>query len=107
MFKLCFYVPVDSAESVKNAVFVAGGGEIGDYSHCCFETLGTGQFLPNDKANPTIGHSGQIEKVTELKVELVVEEDKIKAVVNALISSHPYEEPAYQVWPVLALNDLK
>jgi hypothetical protein len=107
MFKLCFYVPVDSADNVKNAVFIAGGGEIGDYSCCCFETLGTGQFLPNEKANPVIGCVGKIEKVPELKVELVVDGDKIKTVVEALITAHPYEEPAYQFWPVLTLDDLK
>ena len=107
MYKLCFYVPLAQAEVVKDAIFSVGAGDIGNYSHCCFETEGTGQFKPNAKANPAVGHSGQIEKVAELKVELVVEDSKIKQVINALIVAHPYEEPAYQVWPVLILDDLE
>lgn len=97
MLKLTFYVPVDSAEKVKEAVFKAGAGTIGNYEFCCFETLGTGQFRPINGANPTIGKLGNLEKVSELRVEMVLNDTIVKEVVAALKSAHPYETPAYDV----------
>ncbi len=107
MYKLCFYVPVDDAETVKRAVFATGAGGLGDYRECCFEVLGTGQFRPVDGANPAIGALNELEKVQELKIELVCENDQIVSAVEAMINAHPYEEPAYQIWPVLTLDALK
>ena len=106
MYKLCFYVPVDAAEQVKAAVFATGAGTIGDYQQCCWQSEGVGQFLANAGANPAIGHVGKLETVAELKVELVCDDTQVKLAVLALIAAHPYEEPAYQVWPVLSLEDL-
>lgn len=105
MYQLVFYVPIAQAEAVKEAVFAAGGGALGDYSHCAFETLGKGQFKPLKGANPAIGQIGQLERVDELRVELVVEDARVRSVLEALVNAHPYEEPAYQVWPVLTLSD--
>ena len=106
MYKLCFYVPVNAADAVKAAVFATGAGTIGDYQQCCWQSEGTGQFLANSGANPAIGNIGELEKVAELKVELVCADAHIKAAVEALIDAHPYEEPAYQCWNVLGLEDL-
>ncbi len=97
MLKLTFYVPVDSAEKVKEAVFKAGAGSIGNYDMCSFETLGTGQFRAKTGANPTIGKVGNLEKVSELRVEMVLNDNIVKEVVAALKSAHPYETPAYDV----------
>ena len=97
MYKLTFFVPIDSAENVKQAVFSAGAGKIGNYEHCCFQTKGMGQFKPLDSANPTIGKVGELTIVEELKIELVCSDDNIKKAVSALIESHPYETPAYEV----------
>ena len=105
MYKLCFYVPLENAEDVKLAVFKAGAGKIGDYESCCWQVEGVGQFRPLKGANPTIGKVGAIEKVPELKVEMVFEKESAKDVLRALIDSHPYEEPAYEVWPVMTLDD--
>ncbi|WP_267273377.1 NGG1p interacting factor NIF3 [Pseudomonas putida] len=98
MYKLAFFVPVSHVEVVKAAVFAAGGGRIGDYDHCAWQTLGQGQFRPLDGSQPFLGQTGQVEVVEEWKVELVVADELIVQVVAALKQSHPYETPAYEVW---------
>lgn len=96
-YLLCFYVPVENASFVKEAVFRTGAGAIGDYESCAFESSGEGQVRPINKADPTIGRVGELSKVKELKVELVCTKDNVRAAVSALKSAHPYEEPAYHV----------
>lgn len=98
MYKLAFFVPDSHVEVVKVAVFAAGGGRIGDYDHCAWQTLGQGQFRPLDGSQPFLGQTGQVEVVEEWKVELVVADELIVQVVDALKQSHPYETPAYEVW---------
>jgi len=97
MYKLCFYVPENATELVKNAVFDAGAGKIGNYDSCCWQTLGIGQFRPLSNSNPTIGKIDQIEKVTEFKIEMICDDKHIHAVIKALKKAHPYEEPAFDV----------
>lgn len=84
MYKLCFFVPASHLDVVKNAVFAAGGGRIGDYDHCAWQVLGLGQFRPLDGSQPFIGEAGQVEQVEEWKVELVVADELIRPVVEAL-----------------------
>nr|WP_225780614.1 NGG1p interacting factor NIF3 [Pseudomonas sp. Marseille-Q3773] len=98
MYKLAFFVPASHVEVVKAAVFAAGGGRIGDYDHCAWQTLGQGQFRPLDGSQPYLGQTGQVEVVEEWKVELVVADELIAQAVAALRQSHPYETPAYEVW---------
>jgi len=98
VYKLAFFVPASHVEVVKAAVFAAGGGRIGDYDHCAWQTLGQGQFRPLDGSQPFLGQTGQVEVVEEWKVELVVADNLIAQVVAALRQSHPYETPAYEVW---------
>ncbi len=98
MYKLCFYVPESHLEPVKQAVFSAGGGQIGDYDSCCWQVLGQGQFRPRQGANPFIGEMGELERVAEYRVELVCRDELIREVVAALRAAHPYEEPAFDVW---------
>lgn len=98
MYKLCFFVPVENAEKVKDAVFLTGAGRIGCYDQCSWESLGTGQFRPLSGSKPAIGQIDEIEKVQELKVELVCSDECIKQAVSALKQAHPYEEPAYEVF---------
>ena len=97
MLKLTFYVPVESCETVKNALFNVGVGRIGNYDQCSFETQGIGQFRPLDGANPTIGKQGLVEKISEVRVEMVLEDHILSKAVEALKSAHPYETPAYDV----------
>ena len=98
MYKLAFFVPASHVAAVKGAVFAAGGGRIGDYDHCAWQTLGQGQFRPLDGSQPFLGQTGQVEVVEEWKVELVVADELVAQVVAALKQTHPYETPAYEVW---------
>lgn len=98
--KLELYVPETHLEAVKEALFSAGAGRIGNYDKCCWETLGAGQFRPLDGSNPFIGKPGDVESVQEWKIELVCETRLLDAALKAMKAAHPYETPAYQVWPV-------
>jgi structural hemagglutinin/hemolysin toxin protein RtxA len=98
MYKLCFYVPISHINSVKEAVFNAGAGTIGNYSHCSWEVLGEGQFMPLSGSEPFIGETNKVEKVSEYKVEMICTSDCIHEVIIALKKAHPYETPAYEVW---------
>ena len=97
-YKLAVFVPIDSAEKVSSAIFEAGAGHIGNYSHCGFGTDGTGTFLPLQGAKPTIGKKGKFEKVREVRFESIVPADKVAAVVAAMKKAHPYEMPAFDCY---------
>jgi hypothetical protein len=97
MYQLCFYVPETHLDQVKAAVFQAGAGRIGNYEYCAWQTHGQGQFRPGAQADPYIGESGELETVSEYKVELVCSDECIHAAVSALKLAHPYEEPAFNV----------
>jgi len=101
VLKLAFFVPSSHVEAVKQAVFAAGGGRIGEYDQCAWQTLGHGQFRPLHGSQPFLGQAGEVEQVEEWKVEMVVAEQYVGAAVAALKASHPYETPAYEVWPLL------
>ena len=96
MFKLIYYVPESHLELTKLAIFEAGAGGIGNYEHCAWQVLGTGQFKPVKGANPFIGELDILEQIPEWRVEIIVPEDKAKQVGKALKASHPYEEPAFE-----------
>ena len=98
MYKICVYVPENSVENVKQALFHAGAGRIGNYDNCCWQTDGIGQFRPLENSNPAIGSLGEVEQVREVKIELVCEDELVKEAVRAIRDSHPYEEPAFDVW---------
>jgi hypothetical protein len=101
MYKIALYVPESHLEAVKQAMFDAGAGRIGDYEHCCWQTKGTGQFRPLNGANPHIGSVDEVSIVDEYLVELVCENDLISDVIASLKQAHPYEEPAFAAWEVL------
>ncbi len=94
------YVPENHADSVKDAMFAAGAGTIGNYDRCCFQTSGRGQFRPLNGADPFLGAVGREEHVTEWKLEMICRADCIEAVIAALRKAHPYETPAFQYWDV-------
>lgn len=97
MYKLAFFVPEEHAEPVKAAVFAAGAGKIGDYDSCCWQTAGQGQFRPLEGSQPFLGQQGEVERVRELKVEMVCDAEKMRVAIQALLDAHPYEEPAYDI----------
>lgn len=102
MYMLYFHVPPTHLEQVKNAIFAAGAGIVGNYSHCCWQILGQGQFKPLAGSDAFIGELNQIETVAEYKVETVCDDHCIHEVISALKRSHPYEMPSYQVVPLAA-----
>ncbi|BDE14716.1 MULTISPECIES: Nif3-like dinuclear metal center hexameric protein [Mycobacterium] len=101
--KWVIYVPQPNADAVREAVFAAGAGHIGDYSHCSWSVTGIGQFLALDGANPAIGSVGTVERVTEDRVEVVAPARAREAVLAAMRRAHPYEEPAFDVFTMAAL----
>ena len=101
LYQVSFYVPVENCEDVKQAMFDAGAGTVDSYQDCAWQTLGQGQFKPNDGSQPFLGNIGNLERVKEYKVEMVCGEKHIKKVIQALKSSHPYEVPAFSVIQLL------
>jgi dinuclear metal center YbgI/SA1388 family protein len=98
--KIVVFVPVDSAEKVRQALGNAGAGFIGNYSHCSFSGAGTGRFLPGEQTKPYIGEQGVMEAVDEIRIETIVPDFLVKKVVTAMLKEHPYEEPAFDLYPV-------
>ncbi len=96
-YQISFYVPKTHCEVVKQAMFDAGAGKLGTYDSCAWQTLGQGQFKPQEGSNPFLGKTGNIEVVDEYKVEMICNKANLKAAIDALKNSHPYEEPAYSV----------
>jgi len=94
-------VPAEALEATRDAVFEAGGGRIGEYERCSWYTAGTGTFLGGEETDPAIGEAGREEHVPELRVETVLPSELVEDAVAALRAAHPYEEPAYDVYPLL------
>lgn len=101
MYKLCTYVPEAELEAVKQALFEAGAGRGERYDWCCWQTLGQGQFRPLENASPHLGEVGQVHQLPEFKLEILVEDDCLAAVVQALLQAHPYEQPAWDAVQVI------
>jgi hypothetical protein len=99
-FKLVWFVPEEALDASRDAVFAAGAGRIGDYERCSWYASGTGTFLGGGSTAPSIGERGREERVQELRVETVVPGDRVDAVVAALLEAHPYEEVAYDLYPL-------
>lgn len=102
-YKLVVYVPDSHLNAVKQAIFEAGAGGIGRYDQCCWQVQGEGQFRPLAGANPTLGDVGRLHRVTEWRVETIVPEGQVSAVVAALKLAHPYEEPAFDLFQRLEI----
>ena len=97
-YKIITFVPQDAVNTVADALYEAAAGAIGNYSHCGFQSDGTGTFKPLAGSNPTIGKRGKLETVNEIKLETVVPSGKVAAVIAALREAHPYETPAFDVF---------
>jgi hypothetical protein len=99
--KLVVFVPAEALDTVRDALFAAGAGRIGEYERCSWYTEGVGTFLGGEQSSPTVGQRGQEERVPELRLETVFPAERQDAVVAALRSAHPYEEPAFDVYQLL------
>lgn len=106
LYKLVVFVPRDFLDQVRDAICEAGGGHIGNYSHCTFSVLGEGTFLPLAGTKPFIGAAGKMEKTPEYRLETIVPEYRLNSVIQAMLKSHPYEEAAFDIYPT-ELNGVK
>jgi hypothetical protein len=96
--KLAVFVPREALEEVRDALFAAGAGRIGDYERCSWYTAGTGTFLGGESTTPDVGERGREERVAELRLETVYPVEREAEVVAALRTAHPYEEPAFDLY---------
>lgn len=103
-YKIVVFVPEPDGEAVRVAMGEAGAGRIGNYDYCSFTTRGLGRFRPLDGAKPAIGEVGRLEDVVEERIEMVCSEQRLKDVLAAIRRVHPYEEPAIDVYPLLAID---
>ena len=99
--KLVVFVPAEALDAVRDAVFAAGAGRIGEYERCSWYTAGTGTFFGGAATDPSVGEKGREERVPELRLETVFPEERAEHVIAALRDAHPYEEPAFDVYPLL------
>ena len=98
MRKLVVFCPTDHAEAVRNAMFGAGAGAIGDYDQCSFNLDGTGTFRASDDADPFVGKKGERHHEAEVRIEVVYNKDRERAVISAMSQAHPYEEVAHDIY---------
>jgi hypothetical protein len=99
--KLVVFVPREALDPVRDALFAAGAGRIGDYERCSWYTEGTGTFFGREGTEPSVGQAGREQRVAELRLETVFPEERQEEVVDALRRAHPYEEPAFDVYALL------
>jgi hypothetical protein len=99
--KLVVFLPAEALDAVRDALFAAGAGRIGNYERCSWYAEGTGTFRALPGASPAVGEVGEEERGPELRLETVFPEERQDEVVAALRSAHPYEEPAFDVYPLL------
>lgn len=102
--KVVVFTPTSDVEKVSDAVFNCGGGIIGEYSGCSFQSKGKGTFTGSENSNPVIGEKGKSEIVEETRIEFLVDKWKLKKVLKEMLSAHPYEEPAYDIYPLQNKN---
>lgn len=101
-YKLVVFVPEDHVEAVSDALFNAGAGQIGHYTHCSFRASGTGTFKPHAGANPAIGRIDKLERVAEARLEMLIPIADAEHIIQTLRKVHPYEEPAFDLFkPVM------
>lgn len=95
--KLTTYIPVDFSEKVRNSIFKAGAGTIGNYDNCSFNAEGKGTYRGNEDSNPTMGKKGELHSEKEELISVIFEKHKEKNILKSLFDAHPYEEVAYEI----------
>ena len=98
--KLVFFVPTTNAQHIKHHIFEAGAGQVGNYSECSFNVTGVGTFKANDTAHPFVGENNKTHEEPEVRIEVIYPAGAEKKIINALIKNHPYEEVAYDIYPI-------
>lgn len=98
--KIVVFVPETHTAIVREEMGKAGAGKIGNYSFCSFSSKGVGRFKPESGAQPVIGIIGKLEEVNEERIEVTCERKNIKDVIEAMKKVHPYDEIAFDVYPL-------
>lgn len=104
--KVVTFVPLEDADKVRLALGEAGAGQIGEYSYCSYSVVGKGRFTPSANANPHIGNANTPEIVEEERIEVKCGRVHAKVVISAMKAAHPYEEVAYDIYPLIEEEDL-
>lgn len=104
--KIVVFVPKSHTDIVRQAIGDAGGGKIGNYSHCSYSVDGKGRYKPLEGAKPAIGKVGQYEEVEEERIEFVCNRSEAKQIIQAIKKVHPYEEVAFDIYPLISENEL-
>jgi dinuclear metal center YbgI/SA1388 family protein len=102
--KLAVFVPESHVNKVAEAIHQSGAGLIGEYSHCSFRSIGTGTFKGSNESNPSLGKKGKVEFVEEVRLEVLIDEWKLNQIIRAMKNVHPYEEVAYDIFPLKNQN---
>ncbi|MDR1583649.1 MAG: Nif3-like dinuclear metal center hexameric protein [Prevotellaceae bacterium] len=98
LFKIVTFVPETYSEKVRQAMFEAGAGHIGNYDSCSYNIKGTGTFRGGENTNPFVGEKGSLHNEQEIRIETIAKKENLNKVISALKQNHPYEEPAYDVY---------
>jgi len=104
LVKLITFAPHDHAQAVRDAMFVAGAGNIGDYSNCSYNIEGYGTFKGEDESTPFVGKKGETHIEPETRIEVVVPKPLLPPVLKSMLTAHPYQEVAYDIIPILNKN---
>lgn len=104
--KIVTFAPTKDADAIREALGNAGAGQLGEYSFCSFSTAGKGRFVPSAKASPHIGSANEAEVVDEERIEVLCNRDKAKNVIGAMKQAHPYEEVAFDIYPLISEEQL-
>jgi len=107
MYKLVTHVPLSHSDKVREAIANEGAGNFPNYSFCSFTTKGIGRFKGNENSNPAIGEKGKLTEVEEEKIEVILEECKIKNVIKAIKDVHPYEEIPIEIYELKDIEKYK
>jgi dinuclear metal center YbgI/SA1388 family protein len=102
--KLVVFVPIDALASVSEVIFNNGGGKIGEYSECSYRSDGTGTFIGSEKTNPAVGEKQKFETADEVRLEVITENWKLSKIISEMKKVHPYEEPAFDIYPLANKN---
>ncbi len=106
LYKLVVFVPNNHSDKIRNILGDEGAGWIGNYSHCTYNIEGIGTFMPQEGTNPYIGKTYELEKVEETRIETIVQKKDLKRVLNKMIKAHPYEEVAYDIYPLVNQGEI-
>lgn len=104
--KIVVFVPKSHTDTVRQVIGDAGGGRIGNYSHCSYSVDGKGRYKPLEGAQPAIGEVGKYEEVEEERIEFICNRNEAKQIIQAIKKVHPYEEVAFDIYPLIPENEL-